>query len=172
MTVSRLATTTLSLAMLACAAPAFAQAQPQAPQASADARDANLRAYVELIRSDVRTQKVAILTEMMEFTEDQDTKFWPIYREYDNELNKINDKRVALIKQYADNFENMTDAVADKIATGALDLEKERQAVKTKYYDRIKSAISPLIAARWLQVENQLLMIIDLQISASLPIVK
>ena len=169
MTVSRLAATTLSLAMLACAAPAFAQTSAQA---NADAREANLRAYVELIRSDVRTQKVAILTETMDLTDDQDAKFWPIYRDYTGELDKINDKRVALIKQYADNFENMTDAVADKIATGALESEKERQALKTKYYERMKGAISPIIAARFLQVENQLLMIIDLQISASLPIVK
>ena len=132
----------------------------------------NLRAYVELLRSDVRGQKVAILTEMMEFTEQEDAKFWPIYREYDVELSKINDDRITLIQEYAKNYEEMTDTVADRLARGALDLEGRRNALKLKYYDRLKSALSAKTAARFLQVENQLLMILDLQISAALPVVK
>ena len=147
---------------------------PSAPTAEApvDSRDLNLRAYVELLRSDVRSQKVAILTELMEFNEKEDIAFWPIYREYDVELSKLNDERVALIQQYAQNYEAMTDQVADKIALGALDIEGRRHALKMKYYDRVKAALSPKMAARFLQVENQLLMIIDLQISAMLPVVQ
>ena len=140
--------------------------------AAADSRDVNLRAYVELLRSDVRSQKVAILTEMMDFTEQEDAKFWPIYREYDGELSKVNDDRVTLIQEYAKNYDQMSEAVADRLARGALDLEARRNAVKLKYYDRLKTATSAKTAARFLQVENQLLMIIDLQISAALPVVK
>jgi len=132
----------------------------------------NLRAYVELLRSDLRSQKVALLTEMMEFTEAEDTKFWPIYREYDLGLSKINDDRIALIQEYATNYEKMTDAVADRLARGALDLEARRNALKLQFYERFKTALSARTAARFLQVENQLLMILDLQISAALPIVK
>jgi hypothetical protein len=142
------------------------------PAEAADTRDVNLRAYVELLRSDVRGQKVAILTELMEFTEQEDAKFWPIYREYDVELSKLNDERITLIKEYANNYEEMTDTVADRIARGALDLEGRRNALKLKYYDRLASALSAKTAARFLQVENQLLMILDLQISAALPVVK
>jgi hypothetical protein len=109
---------------------------------------------------------------MMDFTEEEDAKFWPIYREYDTELSKINDDRVTLIQEYAKNYEQMTDTVADRIALGALGLEARRNALKQKYYDRLKSALSATTAARFLQVENQLLMIIDLQISAALPVVK
>jgi len=163
----------LALSIVASARADAAQAaKPAAQPAAADARDMNLRAYVELLRADVRGQKVAILTEMMDFTEQEDAKFWPIYREYDVELSKINDDRVTLIQEYAKNYEQMTDAVADRIAIGALGLEGRRHALKLKYYDRLKSALSPKTAARFLQVENQLLMILDLQISAALPVVK
>jgi len=167
----------LALSIVASARADAAQApkpgaKPAAQAAAADARDVNIRAYVELLRADVRGQKVAILTEMMDFTEQEDAKFWPIYREYDMELSKINDDRVTLIQEYAKNYEQMTDAVADRIAIGALGLEGRRHALKLKYYDRLKSALSPKTAARFLQVENQLLMILDLQISAALPVVK
>jgi hypothetical protein len=150
-----------------------AAAKPETkPAATDDSRDMNLRAYVELLRSDVRSQKVAILSEMMGFSEPEDAKFWPMYREYDAELSKINDDRVTLIQEYAKNYDQMTDAVADRIARGVLDLEGRRHALKLKYYDRFKTALSPKTAARFLQVENQLLMILDLQISAALPVVK
>ena len=163
------------LALMAAVAPQAAGA-PQSPrpaQATAtDTKDLNLRAYVELLRSDVRSQKIAIITEMMEFSDAEDAAFWPIYREYDVELSKLNDERVGVIQDYAANFTQVTDAVADRIATKALDLEARRSALKSKYYERVKAALSPKTAARFLQVENQLLMIIDLQIASSLPIVK
>ncbi|HMD36683.1 MAG TPA: hypothetical protein VKH42_17035 [Vicinamibacterales bacterium] len=159
------------------AAPAKPKAAAPASKGAAtddkiDPRDANIRAYVELLRSDVRASKIAIMASVMNFTEAEDKAFWPIYRQYDAELNTINDERVRLIADYANHFESLTDDVADRIAKGALELENKRQELKVKYYDRVKSATSARTAARFLQVENQMLMIIDLQIAASLPIVQ
>jgi hypothetical protein len=143
----------------------------QSPQnTDRETKTLNLAAYAELLRSDVRAQKVAIITEMMGFTETENTAFWPIYREYDSEMAKLGDERVALIAEYAQNYPTLTDAVAEKLASKALDLEARRQAVKAKCYERVKAALSPRTALRFLQVEHQLLLIIDLQISAALPI--
>jgi hypothetical protein len=128
-----------------------------------------LSAYTQLLRSDIRAQKVAVITEIMQFTEAEDAKFWPVYREYEAELTKINDDRIALIADYAVNYEKLTDAAADRLALGALDLEARRHAIKAKYYDRFKSAVQPKTAARFLQVENQILLLLDLQIAAALP---
>ena len=174
--------------LIAGAAVGYAQtsqapAKPQAPAKSEtpakpskatpqEAETLNLSAYAELLRSDVRAQKVAILTQVMDFTEQEDTAFWPIYREYEVEMAKLGDERVALIAEYADNYENLTDAVAERLASKALDLEARRQAVKAKCFERVKAALSPRTALRFLQVEHQLLLLIDLQISAALPIVK
>jgi hypothetical protein len=148
-------------------------AHGQTPQAAdAQTKALNLSAYVELLRSDVRTQKVAILTEVMGFNEAEDTAFWPIYREYDAEMSKLGDERVALVAEYASHYTSLTDEVADSLARKALDLEARRQAVKAKYYDRVQKALSPKTALRFLQVEHQLLLIIDLQVAAALPIAK
>ena len=157
------------LAMLAVTTGVSAQ-QPM--PTAADTREANLRAYVELLRADVRAQKVAFITELMEFSEAEDKAFWPIYRAYDAELSTINDERVTGIEEYTRNYGKLDDALADKLATKALELEGRRTALKQKYYDRFKTAMSATTAARFLQLENQLLLIVDLQIASSLPIVK
>ena len=147
----------------------------QVPSKQADEKEAktlNLTAYAELLRSDVRVQKVAIITELMNFSEAEDKAFWPIYREYDLEMAKLGDERIAMIAEYARNYSNLTDATAEKLAGKALELEARRQALKAKSFDRLKTALSPRTALRFLQVEHQLLLLIDLQISAALPIVK
>jgi hypothetical protein len=166
---------TCALVLLMAGSAAAQAPSGQASEKQATEKEAmtlNLTAYAELLRSDVRTQKVAIITEVMHFTEAEDAAFWPIYREYDVEMAKLGDERVALIAEYASNYSNLTDAIAEKLASKALDLEARRQALKSKYFDRFKTALSPRTALRFLQVEHQLLLLIDLQISAALPIVK
>jgi|SRR5688572_14962314 len=155
------------LVSLASAPAARGQSTPTAEQT----RTLNLSAYAELLRADVRLQKVAIITQVMEFSESEDKAFWPIYREYDTQMAKLGEERVALIAEYAARFEQMTDDMADDLARKALDLERRRQEAKGKCYERVKAALSGRVALRFLQVEHQLQQLIDLQISAALPIV-
>ena len=159
------------LALLLSAGPLHAQPAQRANQGS-EGREANLSTYVELLRSDLRTQKVAIITEMMAFTEDEDKAFWPIYREYETELAAINDERLSMILEYAKGYEQMNDGLADKLVAKALDLDRRRSALLAKYYDRLKPAIHSVKAARFMQVEHQLLLLLDLQIAASLPVIQ
>ena len=158
---------------LACAAAAAAQtATPAKTIPREEARERNLKAYVELLRSDLRTQKVAVITELMQFSEAEDKAFWPIYREYDAELTTLNDEKLKGIQEFASNYGTLTDAMADSLATRALDLETRRTALKQKYHAHIKSELSPRIAARFLQIEHQIQLLIDLQIAAALPIIQ
>jgi hypothetical protein len=158
---------------------AFAQdkAQPQktkkqaAPSPAISAQDKNIREYIELLRSNVRQQKAEIMGAVMQLDIDQSAKFWPIYSEYDAELTKLNNLRLANIKEYANNYDQMTDAKADELIQKAFDFRKQRSELLAKYYDRVKASLGAIQAARFLQVEDQLLQIIDLQIESALPIV-
>jgi hypothetical protein len=157
-------------AALALSMAASAGAQTPAPAAHPQDTTLNLSAYAELLRSDVRTLKIAIITEVMGFTEAEDQAFWPIYREYDGEMSKLGDERIGMIRDYAAAFDTLTDERAAVLAAKALDLETRRNAAKAKVYDRVKTALSPRTALRFLQVEHQLQLLIDLQIAAALPV--
>ena len=65
------------------------------PAAMTDTQQKNLQEYIELLRSNVREQKDEVLGFIMALDVDQSAKFWPIYSEYDSELSKLNDLRVA-----------------------------------------------------------------------------
>jgi hypothetical protein len=152
---------------------AFAQQTSAAARpAATSSQEANIDAYIDLLRSDVRANKVAILTVIMQLNDDQSAKFWPIYGQYDLELQKLNDQKLAGIKEYAKNYDSMTDEKADELATLALALENKRNELKKTYYEKVRDQLGGVIAARFLQVENQMLMVIDLQIASELPIVE
>ena len=167
------------LMLVATCPAALAQVKPQsqgtkdqsAPSAMTDAQKKNIQAYVDLMRADVRDQKAEIMGSMMELNIDDAAKFWPIYSEYDAELTKVNNLRVQNITDYAENYSQMTDEKADQLVQSALDYQKQRGELLAKYYGRMKDALGAITAARFLMVEHQLLLIIDLQIASSLPIV-
>jgi vacuolar-type H+-ATPase subunit D/Vma8 len=108
---------------------------------------------------------------VMQLDIDDSAKFWPIYSEYDAELTKLNDLRVENIQDYAQNYAQMTDEKADALIQKAMDYQKQRSELLARYYERMKQALGAVSAARFLQVEHQLLLLIDLQIASSLPIV-
>lgn len=138
---------------------------------AADAEGQNLQAYVDLLRRDVRQQKAEIMGVVMLLSADDAAKFWPIYTEYDSELTKLNNQRVENIKEYARNYTEMTNEKADELIQRSLTYQKQRSELFAKTYERIKQAVGAITAARFAQVENQLLLIIDLQIASSLPVV-
>lgn len=145
-------------------------AEPARQLPDSEARERNLRAYTELLRSDLRTQKVAVITELMHFTEAEDVAFWPIYREYEAELARYNDERLAAFETYTKVYDKLTPDNANELMVKVLDLEARRAALKQKFYGKLKSALSPLTAAKVLQIENQIALLIDLQIAAALPV--
>ena len=161
--------------MCACFLTAQTPATPaKSGAASADPNsnaEMNIRAYIELLRTDVRKSKSQIMGEVMQLDADQATKFWPIYKDFQAESSALGDKVLALIKKYADNYDNITDAVADQLANEALNIEQQKNALKRKGYQRVKDALGAITAARFLQVENQLDRVVDLQIAAQLPII-
>lgn len=142
------------------------------PSKPLDLDAGNLRAFVELVRSDVKTQKGVILAQNMEFTEDEAVDFWPLYREYDLELNTLYDQRFALIKRYAHSYDSLTEEQARRLAEDALGLEERRTGLKRKYFKKFASVITAKKAARFFQIENQINAAIDLRIAASLPLIK
>ena len=128
--------------------------------------------YIELLRSDIKTQKVAIMTEAMQLTDEEGSVFWPIYREYDLALSKIGDQRIALIKDYAEQYGSMTDEKAKELMDRAFKIGDERLKLDKKYYKMVEKELGAIKAARFAQVENQIGLLIDLQIASEMPLVK
>jgi hypothetical protein len=148
-----------------------ASQKKSAPASETDVQMKNVQAYIELLRQNVRQQKAEIMGSMMLLSASDAAKFWPIYETYESQLDKLNEQRVGNIKEYARNYDQMTDAKADELIQKALAYRRERAQLLANTYDTVKQALGAVTAARFAQIESQLLLLIDLQIDSSLPIV-
>ena len=148
-----------------------AKSEAKTKKAPATAQELNLQEYIKLLRHNVRSEKTQLMGAMMQLDPDEAAKFWPIYRDYDAELTKLNDLRVANIEEYAKSYNEMTDEKADQLIQSAIQYQQRRNELLAKYYGQVRNALGGITAARFLQVEHQLLLIIDLQIASRLPVV-
>jgi len=128
--------------------------------------------FVELLRSDLRTQVRAIVTDAMQLPEAEEAAFWQVYRDYETERAAIGDLRVALIKDYAKAYDTMTDETADALMKRAIEIDEKRLALDKKYYKKFAKATSAITAAKFGQVINQVDLLVDLQIAAEMPLVE
>lgn len=127
---------------------------------------------IELLKSDIKTNRKAIITESMAFTDAESKVFWPVYNEFEIELEKLAAKRIQNIKDYADNYDMMTNEKADQLMKTAFDFRASRVDLNESYYKKFAKVLSPVRAAKYMQIEDQIQMLIDLSIASELPLVK
>ncbi|MEN8007942.1 MAG: hypothetical protein ABFS42_13065 [Candidatus Krumholzibacteriota bacterium] len=158
MTVRNFTTLAVCLVLVAGALAAAVPAQAQGEQ------------YLELVRQDLKTVKTAYMTEGMNLTEEQGEVFWPIYRDYQTKLSEIGDHRIANIKDYAEHFENMTDDKASEIMKNSFKNRNDYVGLLEKTAKIVAKEMDPVAAARFVQVENTLNLLIELQLAGEIPL--
>lgn len=140
---------------------------------SATAASDNTETYLELLRSDFNTNKIRTLNQVMKLTVPEAEKFWPIYRAYEQELAAVGDEKLALIREFMTHYRNgtLSDANAGPMAKKWLANQQARIDLWKKYNAKISKAVSPMRAAQFLQVENQMALFVDVSIASDMPVV-
>ena len=157
--------------LLICSSAAIAQSAEGSSSGSSSASKQNLAQEIKMLRKDIRAEKQKIMGAAMGLDADQAKKFWPIYKDYDRELSKLNDLRVGGITAYAQNYNNMTDNKADELVNGAISFHKKRIDLLANTYDKVRAALGAPLGARFVQVESMVDNLIDLQIQSNLPLI-
>jgi hypothetical protein len=128
--------------------------------------------YLELARDVLKTEKKAAIAEIMQLTEAESGPFWELYNEYHGKLYLIANKRIAIIKDFAENFETLTDEKADELWLGSMEYAQEVLKLKKQYYKKFKTLLPARKAARFFQAENKIETMIDAQLALEIPLVE
>lgn len=165
----------IASAMALVSVPAIAQAGQSAGQSSApSAGDQNQVASdqdIEMLRQNIRAQRKEITAANMPLTPDEATKFWPIFDQYRKEAIKPNDDRWALMKEYATNYNTMTDAQAQDLMKRATAVDQQLLALRMKYVPQFEKVISAKKTALWYQIDRRIDLMIDVQFASLIPVV-
>ncbi len=158
-----------AFAIAALSLPALSHAEEGKVPAAASAEN-TAQDELSLFRASLRIDRRDFVKEAMDLNEEDAKKFWSLYHQYEADMMKLNDKRLALIKDYADNFKNMTESKADDLVKRSFEYRKSRNALLEKYYGKIAKATSKMVGARFLQVEGVLQGAGDVAVGASIPL--
>jgi hypothetical protein len=127
---------------------------------------------IDLLRKDIRSQKKQMIAANMNLTDKEAVQFWPIYDQYTAELVKINDKKYDAIKQYAQNYDTLTDDQALNLSSQVLEVDASVAQLRQKYVPLFAKVISGKKTALFFQLDRRLVMLIDLQLASAIPLVQ
>ncbi len=133
---------------------------------------AQVRSEIELTRQQIQTERQQLVAVGMELTDEQAAVFWPVYREYRNELAPVGDRLVALILGYAERYESMTDDYAEQMLKDYLDIQSKELEIKKKYVNRFKRVLPAMLVARFYQIENKLDAVVAHDLARSVPVLQ
>jgi hypothetical protein len=134
------------MAIMLCGLPALSLAQDK----PAD--------NLQILRDKIKADKKLLVATNMELTEPEAKGFWPIYDEYQKDLQKINRRLVGLLESYAADFRNksLTDDKAKKLIDEAIAIEAAEANLKSTYAPKLSKALPVKKVARYLQIENKI----------------
>jgi hypothetical protein len=124
---------------------------------------------IALVRANMQADRTAFITTGMNFNDKEGAAFWPVYQQYDYERSKVDDRRAAVLKQYAQKYPNLTNAEAKAMADQMLDCESRLAELKKKYYKKFNKALPALTVTKFFQMERRIDLMMDIQVEASLP---
>ena len=128
--------------------------------------------YIEIVREVLKTEKKVAIAEVMELSDTESAPFWELYNEYNFELSKVQNQRVALIKDFAANYENMTDEKADELWSSLLSYQQQALKLKKKYYKKFKKIMPAGKAAMYFQAENKIEAMVNATLAIEIPFIE
>ena len=138
---------------------------------SGNALAADMMASIEVLRSLAETERKAVVASNMSFTPEEAEAFWPVYNEYREEMRKVGDARVKLIRDLAESFETLDDAGAEQLTKAWLDYQDDRLKVRKSFLKKFNKAVSPKNTLRFVQIDNKLDVIIEFKLAEEIPLV-
>jgi len=128
--------------------------------------------YIEMTREVIKAEKKAAIAEVMNLTDAESQPFWDLYNEYQGKQYPVHNKRIAIIKDFADNYENLTDEKADELWTNYMKFQQELLKVKISYYKKFKKILLAGKAALFMQTENKIEALINASLAAEIPLIE
>src|SRR6478736_1391823 len=96
-----------------------------------------------------KMEKREYFSQNMNLKDTQFNAFWDTYSAFETERVEIGKQRIDMLKMYVEKYMTMTDADADVIMKKWLALEKKEDALRIKYYGKMKKNLGAKVAAHF-----------------------
>jgi hypothetical protein len=133
---------------------------------------ADINDALEMIREMVQLERKSVVSEELGLTGAESTEFWPVYDAYVAEREVINDRVLKIVTDYAANYLNMSDEMATTMVDQYFDVEADRLKLRRKYVRELDDVLPPKKLARFVQIENKLDAIVQVDMASEIPLIE
>jgi hypothetical protein len=134
--------------------------------------DAGAAASPETVAKMLETQVAVNRTHMLEravqLPRAEADAFWPLYRDYERERERLEGEAQALLDDYLTRAKTLDDATAQALLDRLFDLYAQRLAALRTYATGLQTRLPIRQAAGFVQTEIELMRLLDLQRDARL----
>jgi hypothetical protein len=167
-----MAFTLAAVLSLALAAHAQEGSSTAASEAASKPDPAKVDQDVSLLRQDLRSGKKQLIAANLNLTDEEATKFWPVYDQYSAESAKLGDEKYALLKEYAEGYGKLSDDQAVSLLKRSTALDEKIAALRSKYVPLVNDVLPGTKTATFFQIDRRLSNLIDLQLAQEIPLVQ
>lgn len=128
--------------------------------------------YIELMRSVINTEKKAAIAEVLVLSDTEADLFWPLYNEYNEKRYTVNTKKIQMIKDFAENYGQMTDEMAKEIWTRNMAIKMELVKLEKTYYKKFLKVLDAKKAVRYFQAENKIETFVNAELALEIPLLE
>ena len=129
---------------------------------------------MQILRDKIKADKKLVVATNMELTESEAKSFWPVYEQYQKDLQSINRRIAGLLESYAADFrsKSLSDDKAKKLIDEALAIEQSEANLKSTYAPKLSKALPVIKVARYLQIENKIRAVVKYDLAQGVPLVR
>jgi hypothetical protein len=142
------------------------------PLAAQQSLTAEAQRDINISRQMINDKRNIALAHNMTFTQQEEEDFWPLYGEYRQAMAAVGDKRLAVIVEYADNVDRMTEELARKLLDESIAVEKEVLEVKQAYVPKFRRILPETKVVRLMQIESRIDAMVELKIAEGVPLME
>jgi Spy/CpxP family protein refolding chaperone len=142
-----------------------------APVVPAQDKPAN---NLEITHEKLKADKKLIVAKYLELTDSEAKKFWPVYEEYQKDLQKLNDRLGSLLQSYSTEYRSnsLSDEKAKQLLDEWIAIDNDDAKRRASYVPKVMNVLPPKKAARYLQIENEYRIMLKYDLAATVPLVQ
>ncbi len=130
----------------------------------------NPRDALEVLRADLKADRKAVIAQEMSFTEQESQAFWPLYRNYRAEVDKVTDRLVKLVLEYVDLYPNLPEQKATEMLDQYTKIEADLLSVKRKHLKKFGKVLPASKVLRFAQLDNRFDLATRVGLATSIPL--
>jgi len=130
------------------------------------------RSDIEITRAMINDKRNTALAFGMSFTDEERDAFWPLYRQYRTAMDNVGSRKLDVIIDYANHYEDMTQDKARDLLDRHMIYEEQALKVKQLYIEKFRLILPNTKVTRLMQIENRMDDAIALKLAEGIPLME